>query len=186
MQERNRLAKSLLGMLASLGYDEPVWKLLGVFLFVSLSGLLAYAQDPIVRVFADLKNQVHVVYKNGKDVTLAGEPDQVGIDEVKFSKDGQTAGWLALYPDPDSSTPLAGSIVLLRNGRIAQKFDTEQTFWSWSFYADAKQVAFHVGPTHGDAKHYELHDIDSKRLIGSWNGDLDDTKRPEWTKALEH
>ena len=161
-------------------------KLLAVFLFIPLSGPLMFAQSAIVRVFADQNKQVHVVYKNGQDVTVPGERDQVGIDSVKISKDGQTAGWLVLYTDPDSSTPFPGILVLLRDGRIAQRFDTEQTFWSWSFYADATQVAYHVGPTHGAAPHCELREIETRRLVASWDGDLDDAKRPAWAKGLEH
>lgn len=173
-------------MPAPLGYDEAVRNLLAVALFFSLSGPLTFAQSAIVRVFADQKNQVHVVYKNGQGVAVPGEPGQVGIDSVKISKDGQTAGWLTLDRDPDSRTPFAGILVLLTEGKIVQKFNTEQSFWSWSFYEDGTQVAYHVGPTHGDAPHCELHDIKSGRLVASWDGDSDDAKRPAWTKGLEH
>ena len=173
-------------MLASLGYDEAVRNLLAVALCVSLSGPLTFAQSAIVRVFADQKNQVHVLYKDGQDVAVAGERGQVGIDSVKISQDGRRAGWLALDRDPDSSQPFAGILVLLRDGKIVQKFNTEQTFWSWNFYGDGSQVAYHVGPTHGDARHCELHDIASGRLMASWDGDLNDAKRPAWSKGLEH
>lgn len=173
-------------MLASVGYDEAVCKLLGVFLFISLSGPLTFAQSAIVRVFPDQKNQMHIMYKNGQVAAVAGEPLQVGIDSAKVSKDGQTAGWLALYPDPDSSTPFAGTLVLWRGGKVVRRFEADQTFWSWDFYADATQVAYHMGPTHGEAPHCELHDIESGRLVASWDGDLDDAKRPAWTKGLEH
>jgi hypothetical protein len=163
-----------------------VRNLLAVALFASLSSPLTFAQSAIVRVFADQKNHVHVLYKDGQDIAVAGEPGQVGIDTMKISQDGQTAGWLALDRDPDSSETFAGILVLLRAGKIVQKFHTEQTFWSWSFYEDGTQVAYHVGPTHGDARHYELHDIKSGRLVASWDGDLNDAKHPEWTKGLAH
>ena len=161
-------------------------KLLAVLLFVFLSGPFTFAQSAVVRVFRDQKNQVHVVYGNGRVVVVAGEAHQVGIDSVKISKDGQTAGWLALYPDPDSSTPFAGTLVLWRGGKVVRRFQADQTFWSWVFYADATQVAYHVGPTHGEAPHCELNDIESGRLVASWDGDLDDAERPAWTKGLEH
>lgn len=172
--------------LASVDYDEGMRKLLAAFLFISLSGPLTFAQLAIVRVFADQKNQAHVVYKDGKVLNVAGEPGQLGIDSVKISEDGQTAGWLILYTDPDSSTPYAGTLVLWRDRRIVQQFEAGQTFWSWSFYADATQVAYHVGPTHGEAPHCELHEIADGRLVASWDGDLDGAKRPDWTKGLEH
>lgn len=95
--------KSFTLVLGSPGYDEAVRNLLAVALCVLLSGPLAFAQSAIVRVYADHKNQVHVLYKDGQDVAVAGEQDQVGIDSVKISQDGRTAGWLALYRDPVSS-----------------------------------------------------------------------------------
>lgn len=153
---------------------------------VALSSLSMFAQNTILRVYGDPKNHVHVVYKDGPATAVSGEPDQVGIDAVQISKDGQTAGWLALYSDPDSSTPFAGTLVLWRSGRVVRRFEADQTFWSWDLYANATQVAYHVGPTHGEAPHCELHDIESGRLLASWDGDLDDAKRPQWTRGLEH
>jgi hypothetical protein len=155
-------------------------------LFVALSSALTFAQNAVLRVYADQKNQVHVVYKNGHATTVAGEPDQVGIDSVKISKDGQTAGWLVLYADPDSSSPYAGTLVVWRSGKVVRRFEADQTFWSWNYYADGAQIAYHVGPTHGAAPHCELHDSESGRLLAAWDGDLEDANRPEWTRGLEH
>ena len=143
-------------------------------------------QDAILRVYADQKQQTHVVLKNGKTMVVAGERGQVGIDSIQITEDGQTAGWLVLYPDPDSSSPFAGTLVLWRSGKVVRRFEADQTFWSWAFYANAQQVAYHVGPTHGAAPHCELHDIESGRLLASWDGELDDANRPAWTKGLEH
>lgn len=157
-----------------------------VLLFAAFSAVPMAGQDAILRVYADQKNQGHVVYKNGGATAVAGEPDQVGIDSVKISKDGQTAGWLALYTDPDSSTPFAGTLVLWRGGKVVRRFQADQTFWSWNYYAEGAQVAYHVGPTHGAAPHCELHDIESGRLLAAWDGDLEDPNRPQWTRGLEH
>jgi hypothetical protein len=161
-------------------------KLSILWLLAALFAVPMSGQNGIVHVYADQKNQVHVVYKNRHAAAVAGEPDQVGIDSVKISKDGQTAGWLALYPDPDSSTPFAGTLVLWRGGKVVRRFQADQTFWSWDFYAGATQVAYHVGPTHGEALRSELHDIESGRLLAAWDGDLDDANRPEWTRGLDH
>ena len=162
-------------------------KLCFLIALVALSNLSLFAQQEIVRVYADNSNQVHVVFKNNHETAVAGENGQIGIDSVKISKDGQTAGWLALYSDPDQGSQLAGTLNLWRNDKIVRTFQTDQTFWSWSFYADAPQVAYHVGPTHGEhASHCELHEIVSGKLLASWEGDLDDPNRPQWTKGLEH
>jgi hypothetical protein len=157
-----------------------------LLLFAALSAVPMSGQNGILRVYSDRNNQVLVVYKNGHQAAVAGEPDQVGIDSIKISKDGQTAGWLVLYSDPDASTPFAGTLILWRSGKVVRRFQADQTFWSWEFYADAAQVAYHVGPTHGDAPHCELRDIENGRLVASWNGDLDDANRPQRTRELEH
>ena len=145
-----------------------------------------FAQTAIVRVSADGKNRIHIAHSDGRTATLAGEVGQVGIDSARISKDGQIAGWLALYPDPDSSSPFAGTLVLWRGGKVIRRFEADQTFWSWNYFADGAQVAYHVGPTHGAAPHCELYDIESGRLLASWDGDLDDANRPQWTSGLDH
>jgi len=159
-------------------------------LLLWLLGLLCSAplsaQDAIQRIYADQKQQVHVLLKDGKSLIVPGEHGQVGIDSVHITDDGQTAGWLVLYPDPDNSSPYAGTLVVWGGGRVVRRFWSDQTFWSWAFYAQGKQVAYHVGPTHGDAPHCELHEVGSGRLLASWDGDLEDANRPEWTKGLEH
>jgi hypothetical protein len=158
-----------------------------LLLFAALANVPMSSQDTLLRVYADRKNQAHVVYQNGKTALVAREPGQTGIDSIQIAEDGQTAGWLALYADPDGSSAFAGTLVLWRSGKVMRRFQADQTFWSWAFYAHADQVAYHVGPTHGEIQsHCELHDVKSGRLLASWDGDLDDTNRPPWTKGLEH
>jgi hypothetical protein len=93
-------------------------KLLVLFLFAELSSIPMSAQDAVLRVYADQKRQTHVVFTNGKTTLVAGESGQIGIDSIQITKDGQTAGWLVLYADPDSSSPFAGTLVLWRRGRV--------------------------------------------------------------------
>jgi len=153
---------------------------------VALSPVPMFGQDTVLRVYADQKNQAHVVYKNDKTTLVAGERGQVGIDSIQLADDGRTAGWLVLYADPDGGSPFAGTLVLWRD-KVLRRLQADQTFWSWAFYAHARRVAYHVGPTHGEDKsHCELHDVESGRLLASWDGDLDDARRPAWTRGLEH
>jgi hypothetical protein len=157
-----------------------------VLVLITVLPATMHARNAIVRAYVDQKHQVHIVHQNGRDTPVKGEAGQVGIDSVKISNDAQTAGWLVLYSDPDSSTPFAGTLVIWQGDKIVKRFEADQTFWSWAFYANDSEVAYHVGPTHGDAPHCELHDIDTGKLLASWNGDLEDAKRPAWTKGLDH
>jgi hypothetical protein len=158
----------------------------GVALALGVS-LASFAQSTGMSVREDEKHNVHVAAGSGKETVLAREPDQVGIDEVKVAEDQQTAGWLILYKDPDGSSPFAGKLVVWRDGRILRSFAAEQVFWSWSFEHGGEQVAYHVGPTHGEtASHCELHDLRTGRRLASWDGDLESSARPAWTKKLDH
>jgi hypothetical protein len=123
----------------------------------------------------------------GAEQVIRGEPHQVNIESVQQAPDGQTVGWLVDYADPDKGSPNASTIVVVQSGIVVRRFNTDQVFWSWAFFAQGRQVAYHVGPTHGEVQsHCELHEIASGRLLAEWNGHLQDPQRPEWVKALEH
>jgi hypothetical protein len=140
-----------------------------------------------VTVSAGPDGAAQITITNGKKATIPKEPGQIGISETRVAPDG-TAGWLAEYRVEGVSDPIAGRLILWRVGKIIQRFSTQQSFYSWTFYAEGKQVAYHVGPLHGELKsHCELHDARSGRLIAMWDGDLETgNNRPAWTKALSH
>ena len=66
--------------------------------------------------------------------------------------------------------------------------DREPVYTWRAIKSRGKQVAYHVGPLHGESKsHCELHDARSGRLIAAWDGDLESGgDRPAWTKGLNH
>ena len=151
------------------------------------AALASSAESQGPRVREDEKHDVHVVAASGKETVVAHEQGQVGIEEIKTAEDRQTLGWLVLYEDPDGGSPLAGKLVVWRDGRVLRKLGTEQVFWSWAFEHGADEVAYHVGPTHGETtSHCELHEVRTGRLLASWDGDLDSAAKPAWTKHLDH
>ena len=150
------------------------------------SAAAAFAQTP-PRVFSDSNHNVHISTPDGKTYLIPREPDQVGIEDVKYSPDSQVIGWLVMFPNPDVQNAYAGELVLWRAGRVIRTFKTGQAFYSWSFEDGAKQIAYHYDPLHfATRSHCELHDLATGRLLKSWNGDLDDPNKPTWTKHLEH
>lgn len=124
---------------------------------------------------------------SGHSIAIPKERGQVGISNGQIAPDG-TAGWLAEFSVAGVSYPIAGRLILWRAGKIIQRFQTEQSFYSWTFYARGNQVAYHVGSLHGEVKsHCELRDVASGRLIAEWDGDLaSDSNRPGWTDGLTH
>ena len=148
----------------------------------------AMGQDRVLSVSATPQGSARITLPTGEIVTVAKERGQVGVSEGRTAQDGRTVGWLAQYSAGDVDYPISGTLVVWRGGKIIRRFPAAQVFYSWAFYAGGKQVAYHVGPLHGESKsHCELHDVESGRLVAAWDGDLDaDNNRPPWTKALGH
>ena len=154
-----------------------------------LSVLLAHtgmSQDQAAAVSAGRDGTTQIMLANGNKITIQKEPSQVGVGESHIAPDG-TVGWLVEYEVEGVSYP-AGTLIIWRVGKPIRRFPTEQSFYSWTFYAQGKQLAYHVGPLHGELKsHCELHDTTSGRLIAVWDGDLESgSNRPAWTKDLSH
>ena len=145
------------------------------------------SQGRALSVSAGQDGAAQITFANGKKTTVPKEPGQTGIRETHMAPDG-TVGWLAEYRVEAVSEPIAATLIVWRAGKMIQRFSTQQSFYSWTFYAEGKQVAYHVGPLHGELKsHCELHDTRSGRLIATWDGDLEPgNNRPAWTKGLSH
>jgi hypothetical protein len=128
-----------------------------------------------------------IALAGGKKMTVPKERAQVGISEPQTAPDGRTMGWLVDYDD-GVGYPVPGMLVVWRASKVIGRFRTGQSFYSWTFYSGGKQVAYHVGPLHGEQNsHCELHDVETGKLIAAWEGDLDSgDQRPAWTKGLNH
>jgi hypothetical protein len=148
----------------------------------------AISQDRALSVSAGPDGAAHIALPSGEKIAVPKERGQVGISEGKTAPDGGTVGWLADYEAEGVSYPISGTLIVWRAGKIVRRFPAAQVFYSWTFYAQGRQVAYHVGPLHGESKsHCELRDIESGRLLAAWDGDLDSgANRPAWTKGLDH
>jgi hypothetical protein len=147
----------------------------------------ATSQDQAVHLSVGPDGAAQITLGNGKKMTIPKERAQAGIREPQTAPDGRTVGWLVEYDD-GGSRPFRGMLVIWRAGKIIRRFPADQSFYSWTLYSGGKQVAYHVGPLHGEEKsHCELHDVDTGRLIAAWDGDLDSPdQHPAWTKGLNH
>jgi hypothetical protein len=160
----------------------------GTILVAALWAAIAAAQSVMIaRAYVDGSGAVHVATANGQDVAVPKEKGQTGAEEIKITNDHQTLGWLVVYPNPDpnrSWEKLYGKLALWRDGKVVRRFSTEQVFWSWGFWQDGKQVAFHTGPLHG-AGRFELHDLETGRLVAAIDEDVTGTL-PDWAQSLDH
>jgi len=160
----------------------------GLFLgWLCLIPHVGISQSRAVSVAASQDGAARITFADGSKTTIPKERAQVGISEAQIAPDGNV-GWLAEFNTESVSYPIAGTLVLWRAGKTIRRFGSVQTFYSWSFYAQGKQVAYHVGPLHGEQhSHCELHDIATGARIAQWDGDLDaKSGQPAWTKDLNH
>jgi hypothetical protein len=160
----------------------------GTLSIVALWAAVAATQSVMItRAYVDGSGAVHVATANGQDVAVPKEKGQTGAEEIKITNDHQTLGWLVVYPNPDpdrSWEKLDGKLVLWRDGKVMRRFSTEQVFWSWGFWQDGKQVAFHTGPLHGSGR-FELHDVETGRLVAAIDDNVTGTP-PDWAQSLDH
>lgn len=146
------------------------------------------ASDVAYRVASvDASGQLHITLEDGRQVLAPKLHDQVAFESPLISPDHQTVGWLVEYPDPSyahsQANPIAGALILYRNGRIVQKFSTGQVFWDWRFQEGGKEVVYSTGPTHGGATECVLRDVVSGRVMGSWRV-TPGRQPPTWAEGL--
>ena len=192
MPARNYFGYSGLDSKRGASLNRTAVSLLLALFLLAASSARSHSTSSVLRIYADENSDVHVVLDHGHEALVPHRQNQTGIEDAKIAADGRTAGWLVLYPNPanDARTKfddISGSLVIWRGGRIIRTFDTRPTYWSWAFVRQGDQVAYHSGPLHeGPSSHCELRDVNTGRLLASWDGDLEKPDRPEWTKPLDH
>ena len=137
----------------------------------------------------DSAGQLSITLSSGTILSPPKLQDQLSFSQALISGDDRTVAWLANYADPsapqDSSARIAGRLVLYRAGHVLRSFRTDQTFWSWHFVHQDRDIAFCTGPTHGGASQCELHRLGSGHLQATWDthsaGDP-----PLWVQGLEY
>jgi hypothetical protein len=139
----------------------------------------------IVKVDMDSGGKVHVFDSVGHDSISPQDKDQVSCSSPKIAEDKRTVGWLAAYPNCCTSYPLPLALVIYRDGKVIRQFQPGQSIWDWQFLKGGAEVAFWIGPTHGDfVPHFELHDVRSGKLLAQWDAHLDQ-KYPNWVDGLK-
>ena len=171
--------------------DAKIQQLMRALVVLCLIGFArtSLAADSAVKSAISLDKKVHITLVDGRKFDVAIEPDQIGIKDIKVASDSNTVGWLVLYPNPDGPhfDSLTGELVIWREGKVRQRFGTDQVFYSWTFFRGGAQVTYHTGPTHGErTSHCELHNVSDGRLVETWNGDLDGSaQQPDWVAPLK-
>ncbi|HYL34698.1 MAG TPA: hypothetical protein VEV17_02160 [Bryobacteraceae bacterium] len=138
----------------------------------------------IIKVYAGSDGSAHLTDASGHELVVPKEQDQVDISQAAIAKDQQSVGWLAEFPNPDSTYAIPLILIVYRAGKI-RRFGDGLLIVDWRFLADGGQIAFYSNTVHSDlAPHYELRDVRSGRLLGKWDGPRSE-KAPRWTRELK-
>jgi hypothetical protein len=141
--------------------------------------------SPILKVNIDPAGKIHILDSAGHETTPPQDKDQVSCSSAKIAEDKHTVGWVGEYSNADNSYPLPLALVIYRDGSVIREIEPGQSIWDWHFLKSGAEVAFWVGPTHGDfIPHFELHDVRSGRLLAQWDGHVDQ-KHPTWVDGLK-
>jgi hypothetical protein len=139
----------------------------------------------IVTVEVDSGGKIHILESAGHETMAPEDKDQASCSSPKIAEDKRTIGWLAEYPNDDNSYPLPLALVIYRDGKIIRQIGLGQSIWDWQFLKAGAEVAFWIGPTHGDfVPHFELHDVRSGKMLAQWDGHLDQ-RHPAWIDGLK-
>ena len=167
--------------------DEPTGDFVGSVTITSTREPSAISNPKstfVAAIFVDSRG-VSIIHADGDVIREPKEKDQIGCSSLRISEDRSTVGWLVDSPFCCASYPLSYMLVVYRPGKTLRRFTGDgRAIFGWGFLGDGKSVAFTQSFPHGDLReHNELRDVDTGRLIGSWDPDLT-TKAPPWTRAL--
>ena len=136
-------------------------------------------------IFIGADGLVSIVQSDGKLVQPSKEKEQVGGRSPMFSDDRKAVGWLVDSDFCCTSYPIQPMLVVYPPGKPLRHFTGDgRAIFRWGFVDGGKRVAFYQDFLHGTPwPHYELHDVESERLIEKWDGDLT-PRAPSWTKGV--
>ena len=110
----------------------------------------------------DTQGQLHIHTTDGKEITPAKDPTQVGFDKPAVSPDKHAVAWLALYPNCCTSYPIPLNLVMYSGGKVSRFAGHGLPIWKWCFLEGGKKIAFEQETVHGNmGVHYELHDVEN-------------------------
>jgi hypothetical protein len=157
-----------------------LWYQLSVAQIVARAGELYIADVSVAR-----DRRVRITDSRGTEIIPKKEKRQQQCSSPKIADDRRTVGWLVEVPNCCTSYPIPLSLVVYRGGRVIRRFQPGQAIWDWQFLNAGNQVAFWIGPTHGEfVPHFELHDLPGGQLVAQWDGHLGDT-HPAWVSGLK-
>ena len=132
---------------------------------------------------------IHVLHGDGTTAKVDlpnSETPFAGCRDIHISGDNRAAGLLPLSDFCCTSYPIAQQLLIYRRGKPVRVFEGDKrAIFRWAFLVSGRQVAFYQDFLHGtQAQHYELRDVETGRLLGTWNGEIS-SEAPSWTADVQ-
>ena len=164
------------------GFRSRRWHcILAAICVVTLgASVLTAAAETYVQATIGPHSQLRIVTASGKTILpkrlnrndVFGQ--QVGFESVAISPDRRVVGWIALYNNCCTSYLIPLALVLYSDGRTLTLTGRGLPIFQWCFRDNGRQVAFEQEMLHGwEGVHYELHEVNSGRLVSEYTPTLD-------------
>lgn len=172
---------------------------IGFLALLALTAVNASEQERLASVSVDKDGALRITTTTGQVIVPEREPErewigkQVGCDKIQISPDGQSVGWVALYPNCCTSYPIPLALVVYSNGVKRSYSGNGVPIWRWRFMDEGRRVAFQQETVHGGFSiNYELRDVRTGELVSEYepeygpdNQPLPEQKEPAWVVAFD-
>lgn len=162
---------------------------LAVAFAVCIGGMQPAAVLPQVETYeratVDGSGQLRILTTDDREILLSKAGDQLGVAKPALSPTRTAVGWLALYPNWRTSSPVPLKLVIYSRGHFDTFTGIGLPMSRWRFEDDGRQVAFKQETVHGDlGVHYELRDISTGRLVADFEPGGGGAA-PPWVQRLD-
>jgi hypothetical protein len=159
----------------------------GVWLAISLALSMATLTDGAdtylgARWDADA---VIVTMRDHRQLVVAKDAEQVGLEQAAVSSDQSAVGWLATYPNCCTSYPVPLKLMVFSGGQLRVFAPNELPVWYWAFRNGSREVCYQQETVHGGlGVRYELRDVTTGKLLAHFEPEQGIPK-PGWVQELD-
>ena len=166
------------------------WLAALVLSLVSQSASAGY----VAASLADNASRLVITTDDGSRFSAPMFSEQVGFEQPRISSDGQSVGWLALYPNCCTSYPIPLKLVVLDRSRRLHTFEgIELAVFKWCFLPRSTSVAYMQTVVHGsNFEHFEVRSISSGKLLAEYEYPHEEPENqaarkhaPSWVGCVE-
>jgi hypothetical protein len=143
---------------------------------------------------ADNGSRLLITTDGGSQFAAPTFSEQVGFEQPRISSDGQSVGWLALYPNCCTSYPIPLKLVVLDRSRRLHTFEgIKLAVFKWCFLSQSSSVAYMQTIVHGsNFEHFEARSISSGQLLSEYEYPNEESENaaahiraPSWVRCVD-